>query len=1027
MIVPKYYENLQVLHENTMPYRAYYIPASRPMGTLVHDREKSDRFQLLNGNWKFKFYKSIYDLQEEFYQEEALTETYDEIPVPGIWQNYGYDSHQYTNVRYPIPLDPPFVPWENPCGAYIHEFDYHKDEKAPKAYLNFEGVDSCFYVWMNGRYVGYSQVSHATAEFDVTDSMRSGKNRLAVLVLKWCDGTYLEDQDKFRMTGIFRDVYILKRPENILYDYFTTTKINETGAEIKVRANFAGEGNAADNMKLLLQDQEGASVCESLFEPAAEEDGYTHEARFAVEHPALWNPEEPYLYQILFLSENEVVTDRIGIREIAREGSIITINGARIKFKGVNRHDSDPKTGSVINIDQAKKDLIMMKQHNFNAVRSSHYPNSPYFYQLCDEYGFFVIDEADNESHGTQTQYLKNSEWGHVVEQWNKRIADNPAFLPATMDRIKLCVHREKNRPCIVIWSMGNECAYGCTFEEALKWTKAFDHTRLTTYESAFYRSTDRTYDYSNIDIVGRMYPAFDEIDEYMEKRPEKPLLLVEYCHAMGNGPGDLEDYFELIQKYDALCGGFVWEWCDHAIDQGTAENGKQIYYYGGDHGEKIHDGNFCMDGLVYPDRTPHTGLKEYKNTYRPARVTAVDQETGEITLHNYMNYVDLKNYLYVGWETSRDGEIIAAGTCEVKESIPAGGEGTIKIPLHVPQNGKCYLKITYYLQKTSQLLCDGEELGFDEILLENEDPRNQKARRLLEGCKESQKILTAMEVTETDGYLAIRIDSPKCLYIFNKQTGLFESLQRENKELLERPMELNIWRAPTDNDRKIKSEWYNAHYDQSYSRAYETTYEKTEHKTAIHCTSAIVAPTVQRILNITSCWEIACDGTIRVKMKVNKDMEFPMLPRFGIRLFMNRGFEDVEYFGIGPDESYIDKCRAGSHGTYKAKVDDLHEDYLRPQENGSHADCDYLELRNEDTAFTAVSEQTFSFNVSSYTQEELTKKKHSYELEKSGTTVVCLDYAQTGIGSNSCGPVLSEKYQLNREYFEFSMTLIWE
>lgn len=1027
MIVPNYYENLQVLHENTMPYRAYYIPASKPMGTLVHDREKSDRFQLLNGDWKFKYYKSIYDLQEEFYREETLTETYDEIPVPGIWQNYGYDSHQYTNVRYPIPLDPPYVPQENPCGTYIHEFDYSKEEKAPKAYLNFEGVDSCFYVWMNGQYVGYSQVSHATAEFDVTEFMRDGKNRLAVLVLKWCDGTYLEDQDKFRMTGIFRDVYILKRPENILYDYFTTTKINGTDAEIEIRANFVGEGNIAENMKILLKNEDGTSVSEGHFERVAEENGYTHKATFIIKNPTLWNPEQPYLYQLILFSDAETIADRVGIREISRDGSIIYMNGEKIKFKGVNRHDSDPVTGSVIGINQVKRDLIMMKQHNFNAVRSSHYPNSPYFYQLCDEYGFFVIDEADNESHGTQTQYLQNSEWDNVVEQWNKRIANNPDFIPATMGRTKLCVYREKNRPCIVIWSMGNECAYGCTFEEALEWTKKFDPTRLTTYESAFYRSTDRTYDYTNIDIVGRMYPAFDEIDEYMKEQPDKPLLLVEYCHAMGNGPGDLEDYFELIQKYDSLCGGFVWEWCDHAIDKGTAENGKRIYYYGGDHGEEIHDGNFCMDGLVYPDRTPHTGLKEYKNIYRPARVTSIDQQAGEITLHNYMNYVDLKDYLYVDYELSRDGETLMTGSTEIEKSIPAGEEGTIKIPLYVPESGKCYLKVKYYLKKATQQMYDGEELGFDEILLENTDSRNQKVKKLLEDCKENQKVLTSLEVTETDSYLTIGIGSPKCLYIFNKQSGVFESLQKEDKELLERPMEFNIWRAPTDNDRKIKEEWYNAHYNQSYSRAYETTYEEIEHKVIIHCVSAIVAPTVQRILNIKSDWEITCDGTIKVNMQVEKDMEFPMLPRFGIRLFMNRNFDDVEYFGIGPDESYIDKCRAGSHGTYTAKVDDLHEDYLRPQENGSHTDCDYLEIKNKNTVFTAIGNQPFSFNVSSYTQEELTKKKHSYELEPSGYTVVCLDYAQSGIGSNSCGPVLSEKYQLNQNHFEFDMTLIWK
>lgn len=1024
MIVPKHYENLQILHENTMPYRAYYIPASKPMGPLVHDREESDRFQLLNGEWKFKFYPSIYELQEEFYQDDAITEDFDEIPVPGIWQNYGYDSHQYTNVRYPIPLDPPYVPQENPCGAYVHEFEYRKEEFAPKAYLNFEGVDSCFYVWMNGKYVGYSQVSHATAEFDITEYLKDGRNKLAVLVLKWCDGTYLEDQDKFRMTGIFRDVYILKRPENTLYDYFITTKIEKDQAEIEVRANFAGEG--AEDMQILLHKEDGTSVASGEFEPMAEEGGYTHRARFTIEQPILWNPEQPYLYQILFLSDNEIITDRVGIREVHREGSIIYVNGQKIKFKGVNRHDSDPVTGSVINIDQVKKDLSMMKQYNFNAVRSSHYPNSPYFYQLCDEYGFFVIDEADNESHGTQTQYLKNSDWDNVVENWNKRIANNPEFIPATVDRTKLCVYREKNRPCIVIWSMGNECGYGCTFEEALKWTKAFDPTRLTTYESAFYRSSDRKYDYSNIDIIGRMYPAFEEIDEYMEVNPDKPLLLVEYCHAMGNGPGDLEDYFQLIQKYDALCGGFVWEWCDHAIYKGNAENGKAIYYYGGDHGEEIHDGNFCMDGLVYPDRTPHIGLKEYKNVYRPARVTAYDQETGKLTLHNYMDYHDLKDYLYLSYEVTQDGTATLTGHCDLGESIPAHGERTISLPVVIPNKGKCYLKIMYHLKKKEVLRQMDEDLGFDEIFLNNTDSHVQKVSALLNECQKEQEDSNPMEVTETDSYLTIWTSEPKGRYIFNKLTGIFESIQKQEKELLSRPMELNIWRAPTDNDRKIKEDWYNAHYNQGYTRAYETTYEIKDNKVVICCTMVMVAPTVQKILDITATWEVACDGTMQVKMKVRKDMEFPMLPRFGIRMFLDKSYDQVEYYGIGPDESYVDKCRAGSHGMYKSDVESMHEDYLRPQENGSHADCDYVEIQNGEKTFTAVGMQKFAFNVSRYTQEELTNKKHSYELVPEENTVVCLDYAQSGIGSNSCGPVLSEKYQLNQEEFEFGMTLVW-
>ncbi|MGN8783168.1 glycoside hydrolase family 2 TIM barrel-domain containing protein [Blautia sp. HCP3S3_D9] len=1051
MIVPKYYENLNVLHENTMPYRAYYMPASKEMGPLVHDREKSDRMQLLNDVWKFKFYKSIYDLQNKFYEDGADTDNFDRIPVPGIWQNFGYDSHQYTNVRYPIPLDPPYVPQENPCGAYVYEFQYHKDADAPEAFLNFEGVDSCFYVWMNGFFVGYSQVSHATSEFDVTAYMREGTNKLAVLVLKWCDGTYLEDQDKFRMTGIFRDVYILKRPEYVLYDYFIKTEPQENSAKIEIQASFMGEKCIADDTEILLRDMSGNLVDTEKFTPAECSDGYNYKAEFVLSDPQLWTPEKPYLYEIVFVSEQEVITDRVGIREIHRNGSVIYVNGTKIKFNGVNRHDSDPVTGSVINIDKINKDLTMMKQHNFNAVRSSHYPNSPYFYQLCDEYGFFVIAEADNESHGTQTQYLQNSEWDNVVEHWNKRISNNPDFIPATLDRTKLCVCREKNRPSIVIWSMGNECGYGCTFEEALKWTKDYDPTRLTTYESAFYKSTDREYDYSNIDIVGRMYPAFEEIEDYMEKTPDKPLLLVEYCHAMGNGPGDLEDYFKYIQKYDSLCGGFVWEWCDHAIYKGDAENGKPIYFYGGDHGEEIHDGNFCMDGLVYPDRTPHTGLKEYKNVYRPARVVSYDQGSGKTVLHNYMNYIDLQDYLYLTYEVSCDGKNVQIGEIQLKESIPAGEEGKVIIPAQTPDAGKCYLKINYHLKDETALQEKDQDLGFDEILLTNKDGRNQTVANLFAGkmqsnddsenaggadgdsetgrnATENESIdRSTTEIEDTDKYLKITGKKQGYVYVFNKLTGLFEKMYAGNKQLFTQPMELNIWRAPTDNDRKIKLEWMNAHYDQSYARAYKTTYELAEGTVLIHSVIGLMAPTVQKILEVKADWQITPDGAVSVKMQVERDLEFPMLPRFGLRLFLDKEFTDVTYSGIGPAESYVDKRRAGYHGVFQTAVEEMHEDYLRPQENGSHTDCDYVKLSNKDQSIYAVSDLTFSFNASVYTQEELTNKAHSYELENCGSTVLCLDYAQNGIGSNSCGPELSKKYRLDQENFEFDMKLVFQ
>ena len=396
MIVPAYYEDLHTHHLGTTPNRAYFIPASARMDDLVEHREHSDRFQLLNGDWKFKYFKSVHDLTDAFYATEYDASNWNTIPVPSVWQNHGYDQHQYTNIRYPFPADPPFVPYEDPCGAYLYDFVYERNADAPKAYLNFEGVDSCFYLWLNGTFLGYNQVTHSTSEFDVTETIREGKNTLAVMVLKWCDGSYLEDQDKFRTSGIFRDVYILKRPESCIRDYFITTLLNEEEATVRIRFAYNGEFVPTKIKLLNVAEKAMGTGAVKAFDGGA----YTHQVVFTVKNPILWNPEQPYLYTLLLETPAEVITDRVGFRDIRIENNLVFLNGNPMKFRGVNRHDSDPVTGPVISVEHMKRDLRMIKEHNFNAIRTSHYPNAPMFYQLCDQYGFLVIDEADNESHG---------------------------------------------------------------------------------------------------------------------------------------------------------------------------------------------------------------------------------------------------------------------------------------------------------------------------------------------------------------------------------------------------------------------------------------------------------------------------------------------------------------------------------------------------------------------------------------------------------------------------------------------------
>ena len=722
MMISRYYEDLSILHDNTMPMRSYYIPASQKMNTLIEHREDSDRFQLLNGVWKFQYYKSVYDLKEAFYRTSFNTKDFDDITVPGVWQIAGYDSPQYTNIRYPFPFDPPYLPQDIPCGAYVRKFTYHENIDAPRIYLNFEGVDSCFFVWLNGKYTGYSQVPHATAEFDVTEFLEEGENTIAVLVLKWCDGSYLEDQDKFRMNGIFRDVYLLKRPERAIWDYHITTQIKENTAKIKLNVTF----DFSIPVSVTIEDQARAVVATGTIS----DDG---SIEFMIPNPTLWNTEHPYLYTLTLQSSYETIVDYIALRTIEIRDKVIYFNGQKIKFRGVNRHDSDPETGFTVSVPQIKQDLSLMKQHNFNSIRSSHYPNAPYFYQMCDLYGFMVIEEADIEAHGPYMLYRKEDTDYNRFKRWNEKIADDPIWEESILDRVQHMVQRDKNRFCIVMWSMGNESAYGCNFEKALRWTKKFDPYRLTQYESARYRNYDVTYDYSNLDLYSRMYPAMNEIEEYLEEDGSKPFLLVEYCHAMGNGPGDLEDYFQLIQKDDRMCGGFVWEWCDHAIAHGKTESGKTIYYYGGDHDEELHDGNFCMDGLVFPDRTPHTGILEYKNVYRPVRVVSYNQETGKLVLHNYLDFDDLKDYLDIRFEVIKDGlSTVQKGKLSPFSVMPHA-DGVTELNVTIPSEGKIYLKLIYRLKKETPFLKKNFILGFDEILLKNEDGRNQMALSWLE------------------------------------------------------------------------------------------------------------------------------------------------------------------------------------------------------------------------------------------------------------------------------------------------------
>lgn len=990
-----YHEDAHQLHVNTLPPRAYFIPHSAKRSAMEGDRTRSDRFLSLNGTWSFGYFDSYEDLPEEF--TEALAT--DEIVVPSVWQNHGYDRQQYTNVRYPFPYDPPFVPVDNPCGLYVRSFEYHPRRGGCRT-ISFEGVDSCFYLWINENFVGYSQISHSTSEFDVTPYIEEGDNTIAVLVLKWCDGSYFEDQDKLRQSGIFRDVYILERSGAGLQDYFvhTTLRDDYTAADVTVDLQTRGEAV----VEYRLYDAMGYELA------AGRADS---EIAISLNNITLWSAENPYLYTLLMICDGEVIAERIGLREIRIENGVVLLNGQNIKFRGVNRHDSDPVLGAAVGVKEMLRDLTVMKQHNVNAIRTSHYPNAPEFMRMCDEYGFYIIDESDIECHGVTCR-------GHEYREMDYNLlAMDPDYEEAIVDRVQKCVIRDKNRPCVVIWSMGNESGHGRNFDAALAWTKKYDPSRLTHYERASFPPEGEEINQTDLDLYSRMYPSIQAIDDYFEieaggevpeehichdqvwpKKVGKPYILCEYAHAMGNGPGDLEDYFRCFERHDGHCGGFVWEWCDHAVYMGNTVDGRKKYFYGGDFGEFPHDGNFCMDGLVYPDRHPHTGLLEFKNVMRPARIAEEDLKAGRFVLKNYLDFTNLSEFVYITYAVRQNGRDVYEGVL-TDEQLDVAPHAKKEIVIEYPKGlkGDFAVLFTTTQRFDTALVPAGHSLGFEQL-----------GRQRFEAPVREDGVLN-VDAREIGRYVIL--DGENFHYVYDKNRVSFDVLNFDNISLLDKPMELNIWRAPTDNDRNVRLAWEANGYDRGIPRGYETKVEHVDGACVLSTRFSIGAIYLPNILEGVAQWRINTNGTIDVSIQADCREGAPALPRFGLRMFMPKQIDEVTYFGYGPVESYSDKHRASVKHLYESKVQALHEDYLKPQENGSHYNCNYLKLDGV-SGGVEVTGESFCFNASRYTQEELTEKMHSFELEKCPSTVVCIDAFQNGIGSNSCGPKLARRFE---------------
>lgn len=1016
MLEFQYHRTQQTLHVGCERPHAYLIPYQSDAAADSGNRALSDRFLSLCGEWSFRYYDALYKVPD-FTASDRTTDGAERLTVPMSWQmalGRGYDVPHYTNINYPIPLDPPNVPEDNPCGLYERQFEINAETLAAREVrMVFEGVDSCFYLYINHRFVAYSQVSHTTSEVILNDYLVAGQNTVQVLVLKWCDGTYLEDQDKLRLSGIFREVYLLLREKIHPEDLYVRGEVSEDLHHATVRAELTLNGTA-DVLYRLMSPDDVQVACGTV----RAEDG-TATITIPIETPTLWSDETPRLYRLYLTCGDEHIRQEIGLRRFEVKGRVLYVNGQKVKGKGVNRHDSHPRLGAATPMDHILRDLYIMKAHNINMVRTSHYPNDPRFLELCDRLGFYVCDEADLETHGFG---VDAGDWGELTK--------SAAWAESYLDRAERMMERDKNHACILMWSVGNESGDG----ENHRLMADYFHRRMPgcivhSHDASLqalrdYQEAEKhgkklpTISQDYIDIDSGMYVSPEDIEKYYLKLPvaKKPFFQCEYSHAMGNGPGDLEAYWQQIYANDCFFGGCVWELLDHSVDVGTIA--EPHYLYGGDMGTFPHDGNFCVDGLLYPDRRPHMGIRELKQVLRPCRATGFDAEKGTVTLHNLRYFTSLSD-LDLYWTVERNGEVIRQGRVTELQIAPQHRRTySLKWNEGEALNGFCYLNL-YYRTNTATPWADaGYEVGFEQFELQTEPmPVVQCApmKRTFAVCEESARIIV------TDG---------DCVYTIDRIRGLLSSVVGNGKELLSAPVTPTIWRAPTDNDRTVKERWYGQSYHKMQVHCRDCRTETAEAETiVVKATLILAAPARRPLLEIDVQYRFVRGQGVEMVQDVHVKREKAFLPRFGVVFQMPSDYEQLAYFGRGSAESYVDKKQASRVSRYATTVTEHFEHNIRPQENMAHTETRWVQVGSlAGHGLLALNTEfcpSFSFNCSHFTAQQLTETAHDFELKPLQETVVHLDYRQSGIGSNSCGPDLPEALRLNETEFRFAVRLL--
>jgi len=1015
------WENSRVVERNKEPAHATLIPYANKDTALSGERSHSPWFLSLNGNWKFSLAPNPELAPKDFHRSDFDVEGWDTIPVPSNWQMLGYDKPIYTNVTYPFHANPPRVPHDgNPTGSYRRSFELPDAWKGREIFLVFEGVDSAVYVWVNGVIVGYSQGSRLPAEFDITPFVRSSENVLAVQVYRWSDGSYLEDQDMWRLSGIYRDVYLFCTPKIHVRDFFVTTELDRRCVDATLRVRIKTRNYSSDkvedcSIEASLLDADGRPVFETAFTHIIERIGARDEAivDFAsrVDNPHKWSAESPYLYSLLITLKDstgeilEVEECKVGFRQIEAKDGRILVNGVPVLLKGVNRHEHDDVRGKAVTVESMIADIKLMKQFYFNAVRTSHYPNDPAWCDLCDRYGLYVIDEANIECHG-----LANIGGTNI----RREPANDPEWLNAFMERCVRMVERDKNHPCVIMWSLGNESGYGPNHDAMAGWIHGYDPTRLVHYEGTIHVSGKVS---PVVDVISIMYPTIDRLIELAEdSNDNRPIIMCEYAHSMGNSTGNLKEYWETISKYKRLCGGFIWDWVDQGIRRKTDE-GVEWWAYGGDFGDEPNDLNFCINGLIWPDRTPHPAMWECKKIFQPVEVEAVDLKAGKVKIVNRYDVSDLSQ-LEIFWQLCADDEILESGQLP-RLYTPAGNSQIVTVPFAMPElkpGAEYWLNLRFRLWHGTIWAEKGYEVAWSQLKMPFDVPSGQAL--MVEDMPPLQRRETAKEII---------IAGEDFSLVFDREKGHLVSFNYMGSELIKKGPSPNFWRAPTDNDAaRMAVEWRNFGLDRIEHEIEDVKVKQVlPQVVVIQVRSSASAPDIAEGFKCQHTYTIYGSSDVIVEADILPSEKLPPLPRIGLQFLIPGDYDKFTWYGRGPHENYCDRKEGAPVGVYSGTVDDQYVPYIMPQENGNKTDVRWVSLTDKNgLGLLAVGTPLLEVSAHHLTTEDLTKAKHTFELKRREDIILNLDCKQSGLGGASCGPDTLPEYLIEPEPVHFSVRI---